>query len=81
MFRAGAVTSTGVCMGARRFARFRVGTLVISADTLGRGCVVVAIDLVMRRFALSPFVANNLGTGRWLSSTFVVKRLGMSRAA
>ena len=81
VFRAGAIMSTGVCIDARRFARFRVGTLVIGADTLGRGCVTGAINRVMRRFSSSPFVANTLGTGRWLSSTSVVKRLGFSHAA
>ena len=81
VFRAGAVMSTAACTAARRLKRFRVGTLVIGADTLGRGCVVGAIDRVMRRFSSSPFIANTLGTGRWLLLTFVVKRLGLSRAA
>ena len=81
VFRAGAVMSTAARTAARRLERFRVGTLVIGADTLGRGCVARAIERVMRRFLSSPFVANTLGTGRWLSSTFVVKRLGLSRAA
>ena len=81
VFRAGAVMSTAACMVARRLDRFCVGTLVIGADTLGIGCVVGAIDRVMRRFSLSPFVANTLGTGRWLPLTFVVKRSGLSRAA
>ena len=48
VFRAGAVMSTAACTAARRLERFRVGTLVIGADTLGRGCVVGAIDRVMR---------------------------------
>ena len=64
VFRAGAVMSTVACMAARRLERFCVGTLVIGADTLGRGCVVGSIDRVMRRFSSSPFVANTLGTGR-----------------
>ena len=81
VFRAGAVMSTADCIAARRLERFRVGTLVICADTLGRGCIVGAIDCVMRRCSSSPFVANTLGTGRWLPSTFVVKRPGLSRAA
>ena len=81
VFRAGAVMSTAALTAARRLERFRVGTLVIGADTLGRGCVVGAIDRVMHRFSSSPFVANTLGTGMWLLLTFVVKRLGLSRAA
>ena len=81
LFRAGAVMSNAARTTARLFERFRVGTLVIGADTLGRGCVVGAIDRLMRRFLSSPFVANTLGTGRWLPSTFVVKRPGLSRAA
>jgi hypothetical protein len=81
VFRAGAVMSTGARTDAHRFDRFRVGRAVIGADTLGRGCVVGAIDRVIRRFSLLPFVANTLETGRWLSSTSVVKRLGLSRAA
>ena len=43
VFRAGAVMSTGARIAVRRFDRFLVGTLVIGADTLGRGCVVGAI--------------------------------------
>ena len=81
VFRAGEVMSTDACIAERRLERFRVGTLVIGADTLGRGCVVGDIDHVMRRFSSSPFVANTLGTGRWLPSTFLVKRPGLSRAA
>ena len=81
VFRAGALMSTAACIDARRLERFRVGTLVIGADTIGRGCVIGAIDRVMRRFSSSPFFANTLGTGRWLSSTLVVKRPGLSRAA
>jgi hypothetical protein len=81
VFRAGALMSTDGRTAARRFDRFRAGTVVIGTDTLGRGCVVGAIDHVIRLFSSSPFVANTLGTGRWLSSTFVVKRLGQSRAA
>ena len=86
VLRAGASLVTVGRNEARRFARFRtaetklgVGTLVIVADTLGRGCAGGAIDRVMRRFSSSPFVANTLGTGRWLSSTSVVKRLGLLR--
>ena len=60
VFRAGAVMSTTARTAARRLERFRVGTLVIGADTLGRGCAVGAIDRVMRRFSSSPFVANTL---------------------
>ena len=88
VFRAGAVLATGGRIEARRLARFRtaetklgVWALAIGVDTLGRVCVVGAIDLVMRRFSSSPFVANTLGTGRWLSTTSDVKRLGLSRAA
>ena len=81
VFRLDAVMSTDDCTAARRLDRFRVVTLVIGADTLGRGCVVGAIDRVMRRFSSSPFVANTLVTGSWLPSTFVVKRSGLSRAA
>jgi hypothetical protein len=81
LFRAGAVMSTAARIDARRLERFRVGTLVIGADTLGRGCVVGAINRVMHRFSSSPFVANTLGTGRWLPSTFVVKRSGLLCAA
>ena len=81
VLRAGAVVSTGACICVRRFARFRLGTLVIGADTLGRGCVMGAIDRVMPRFSSSPFVANTLGTGRRLSATLDVKRLGLLRTA
>ena len=80
VFRAGAVMSTDARTAARCLDRFCVGTLVIGVDTLGRGCVIRAIDRVRRRFSSSPFVANTLGTGRWLSSTFVVKRVGLLRA-
>ena len=51
VFRAGAVMSIAACTAARRLESFRVGTLVIGAYTLGRGCVVGAIDRVMRRFS------------------------------
>ena len=81
VFRAGAVMSIAARTAARRLERFIVGTLVIGADTLGRGCVVGAINRVMCRFSSSPFIANTLGTGMWLLLTFVVKRLGLSRAA
>ena len=81
VFRAGAVMSTGACTTARRFERFRGGTGVIGTDTLGRGCVVGVIERVIRLFSSLLFVANTLGTGRWLSSTLVVKRLGLLRAA
>ena len=73
VFRAGAVMSTAARTAARRLESFVVGTLVIGADTLGRGCVVGAIDRVMRRFSSLPFVANTLGTGRWSPSTFIVE--------
>ena len=81
VFRVGAVMSTASRTAARCLERFLVGTLVIGADTLGRGCVVGAIDRVMRRFSPSPFVANTLGTGKWLLVTFIAKRLVLSRAA
>jgi hypothetical protein len=81
VFRAGAVMVTGACITARRFDRFCAGTGVIGTHTLGSGCVVGAIDRVIRLFSSSPFVAITLGTGRWLFSTFVVKRPGLSRAA
>ena len=48
VFRAGAVMSTAARTAARRLEIFRVGTLVIGADNLGRGCVVGDIDRVMR---------------------------------
>ena len=60
MFHAGAVMSTAAFKAARRLERFRVGTLVIGADTLGRGCVVGAINHVMRRFSSSPFIDSSL---------------------
>ena len=51
VLRAGAVMSTCGLKAARRFDRFRVGAVVIGADTLGRCCVVGAIDRVIRRFS------------------------------
>jgi hypothetical protein len=81
VFRAAAGMLTHGRTAARRFDRFRAGIVVIVTDILGRGYVIVAIDRVICLFSLSPFVANTLGTGRWLSSTFVMKRPGLSRAA
>ena len=64
VFRAGAAMSTGAHIDARRFERFLAGTFAIGTDTLGRGCVVCAIDRVICIFSSSLFVANTLGTGR-----------------
>ena len=83
------VSSATICrVAARCFTRFRVdgentaiGLHSCGADSLGSWWVCNVIYRISRRFSSSRLLANTLGTGRWLSATSVVKRLGLLRAA